>query len=128
MNDDFGNIFIKPIAPNIIDLADLVIDETTADHQYDILMSSISDFEKNLDDNHEIAFKLTHVGQTIILHVTSLGYSNPSLIHFYGFVDGSRAELIQHISQINFLMIAVEKQEPSKPPNRIGFKSRSEED
>lgn len=94
-----------------------------ADYQYEIIRQAIIDFESSLDQDHEIAIKLAAFGQTILLNVTDLGYSNPSLIHFYGYVDGSnsKAELIQHISQLNFLMLAVRKPEPEKPPRRIGF-------
>lgn len=94
-----------------------------ADYQYEIIRQAIIDFENSLDQDHEIAIKLAAFGQTILLNVTDLGYSNPSLIHFYGYIDASnsRAELIQHINQLNFLLLAVQKAEPGKPPRRIGF-------
>lgn len=94
-----------------------------ADYQYEIIRQAIIDFENSLDQDHEIAIKLAAFGQTILLNVTDLGYSNPSLIHFYGYIDASnsRAELIQHINQLHFLLLAVQKAEPGKPPRRIGF-------
>lgn len=94
-----------------------------ADYQYEIIRQAIVDFENSLDQDHEIAIKLAAFGQTILLNITDLGYSNPSLIHFYGYIDGSnsKAELIQHVSQLNFLLLAVPKAEPGKPPRRIGF-------
>jgi len=97
-----------------------------ADYQHKLIMESIQDFEKSLDDNHEIALKLTHVGQAITLLVEDIGYLNPSLLQFQGTVNGKSAVLMQHVSQINFLMIAVPKLEPSKPPCRIGFKSNND--
>lgn len=92
-----------------------------ADYQYEIIMESIKDFESELDNEHEIALKLTSFGETITLAVTDIGYHNPSIIIFYGYVNGKPAKLIQHISQLSFLMIAVPKNEPDRPARRIGF-------
>lgn len=92
-----------------------------ADHQFEILMESIKEFENQLDDEHEVAIQLASFGQSIVMSVAAIGYSNPSLIHFYGYVSGQKAELIQHVSQINFLLLAVTRAEPNLPPRRIGF-------
>ncbi|WP_445301606.1 DUF6173 family protein [Microcoleus sp. MOSTC5] len=41
---------------------------------------------------------------------------------FYGLTDnGERVELIQHISQISFLLIALPRLEPTLPKKKIGF-------
>lgn len=92
-----------------------------ADYQFEILMESIKEFEASLDDNHEVAIQLASFGQSIVMNVTEIGYSNPSLIHFYGYVDGKKAELIQHVNQLNFLLLAVPKSDPNRPARRIGF-------
>lgn len=92
-----------------------------ADYQYEIIVNEIKDFEEHLDDNHEVALNLTNFGQNIIMNVTDIGYSNPSLIHYYGYVNGKYSQLIQHVSQINFLLTSVDKEDPSKPARRIGF-------
>lgn len=92
-----------------------------ADYQYEVICNSIREFEKELDNNHEIAFKLTSFGQSILLNVTKIAYSNPSIIQFYGYVDGNYAELIQHVTQLNFLIMAVKKDDPNRKPRRIGF-------
>lgn len=92
-----------------------------ADYQFKILMESIKEFEASLDDNHEVAIQLASFGQSIVMNVTDIGYSNPSLIHFYGYVDGKKAELIQHVNQLNFLLLAVPKSDPNRPARRIGF-------
>lgn len=92
-----------------------------ADYQYEILVKAIRNFESELDDDHEVAVKLASFGQSITMNVTSIGYSNPSIIHFYGYVNGQHAELIQHINQLSFLLASVPKAEPDKPARRIGF-------
>lgn len=92
-----------------------------ADYQYEIIVEQIEQFQSSLDDDKEIALKLTNFGQNILMHIDNLGYSNPSLIHYYGYVNGEYSQLTQHISQINFLLTTVEREDKSKPPKRIGF-------
>lgn len=92
-----------------------------ADYQYELILEQIKDFEDTLDDEHEVGIQLASFGQSILMNVTSIGYSNPYLIVFYGFVNGNRSTLIQHMNQLNFLLTAVQKAEPSEPPRRIGF-------
>lgn len=97
------------------------LDYSLADYQYEILMKSIHNFESSLDDNQEIAIQLASFGQSILMHVTDIGYSNPSLIHFYGYVNDKKTELIQHVSQLNFLLTTITKLDPNKPARRMGF-------
>lgn len=99
-----------------------------ADYQYELLCEDIKEFESSLDNEHEVALKLASFGQSITLSVTNIGYSNPSLIHFYGYVGNDKAHLIQHVNQLNFLMLAVPKADPVKPPRRIGFETNTSSD
>jgi hypothetical protein len=92
-----------------------------ADRQYEIIMNSIAAFESELDDSQEVAVMLASFGQSVLMQVTDIGYSNPSLIHFYGFVNGNKAELIQHVNQLNFLLTSVPKADPEIPARRIGY-------
>ena len=99
-----------------------------ADYQYEVIIKSIKNFESALDDEHEVAVRLASFGQSVMMQVTEIGYSNPALIHFYGYVNGSKSELIQHVSQLNFLLMAAPKTEPGLPPRRIGFSIESNAD
>jgi hypothetical protein len=92
-----------------------------ADYQYEVIMQRIKEFEEVLDDEHEVAIQLASFGKYILLNVTDIGYSNPNTIVFYGFVNGQNATLIQHMSMLSFLLLAVRKPEPEKPARRIGF-------
>ncbi|PWW06319.1 hypothetical protein DFQ01_103221 [Paenibacillus cellulosilyticus] len=92
-----------------------------ADYQYEILGETIARFESNLDEETEVAIQLAAFGQSILMNVVDIGYSNPSLIHFYGFVNGQKAELVQHVSQLSFLLTAVPKMDQEQPARRIGF-------
>ena len=89
---------------------------------HDRLIEMINEFDSKLDQENEVGIKLVSFGQTVKIHVHDLGYFNPSLICFYGYLDdGSPIELIQHVSQISFLLIALKRLDPEIPKKPIGF-------
>ena len=102
-------------------------DYNLADYSYEVILERIKYFEYSLDDEHEVAVKLASFGQALTLSVTDIGYSNPSTLVFHGYVGDQPATLIQHMSQLNFLLVAVKKSDPEKPPRRIGFSVGQEE-
>jgi hypothetical protein len=54
--------------------------------------------------------------------VKEIDYSGYNLICFYGeHTNGKPLELIQHIQQLNFLLMVVSKVEPEVPKRKIGF-------
>lgn len=115
----------EPIYPEIaIPREDLSL----ADAQYNIIVEQIKDFEASLDSEHEVALKLAYFGQSIMMSVTDIGYQNPSLIFYYGYVNDAPCRLIQHVSQINFLLLSQQKTDPEKPARRvnIGFHAPKE--
>lgn len=80
----------------------------------------VVDFESALDSNHEVGVRLASFGGVILFHVEQIGFSKPNIITFYGSTpEGERVQLVQHSSQLNFLLKAVEKRQ--EQPNRIGF-------
>lgn len=86
------------------------------------LYESIRRFDEQLDDAHAVGMRLVAFGQAITFSVSRIGYTNPSLIHFYGQIEnGQSVELIQHVSQISFLLTAVPRVNPTKPKAPIGF-------
>ena len=92
-----------------------------ADYQFELIMEEIKTFQRDLDDEHEVGVYLASFGQCVLMNVTNIGYANPSIIYFYGFVNGKKSTLIQHVNQLNFLLTSVEKADPDKPARRIGF-------
>ena len=92
-----------------------------AEYQYELVTEAIREFQNELDDEHEVGLLLASFGQSILLNVTDIGYANPSLIYFYGYVNGKKSTLIQHINQLSFLLTSVEKANPNVPARRIGF-------
>jgi hypothetical protein len=89
---------------------------------HDRLNQQIKAFDEALDQDHEVGVKLVAFGQAITFHVSALGYHNPALIFFFGeTVDGEKVQLIQHISQISFVLIAIPKPKPEEPKRPFGF-------
>lgn len=86
------------------------------------LFLQITQFDAELDADHEVGIRLVSFGQSITFHVSDIGYDNPSLIFFIGLTeDGHRVQLMQHVSQISFLLIVLPKLHPEQPKRKIGF-------
>lgn len=93
------------------------------------LIKMVNEFNAGLDTEHEVGMRLVSFGQTIAFHVEDIGYWNPSLIRFYGRTDnGDPVELIQHVSQISFLLMKVKRLDPTKPKRQIGFTAKESEE
>ena len=64
-------------------------------------------------------------GQAITFHVQDVGYYNPNLITFYGKTDdGQKVQLVQHVSHLSFLLIALPRIDPNQPKRPFGFADR----
>jgi hypothetical protein len=87
---------------------------------FEHLMGRVKQFQAGLDEKEEIGLQLANFGLSTQLHIRSIGYKNPNLVEFHG-VDpnDNEATLVQHISQLNFMLIAVKPFE--EEPYRIGF-------
>lgn len=81
----------------------------------------IRNFEASLDADHEVA--MGYVGGDVgTLRIEGMGYFDPDIITFHGTApDGSRIQLIQHVSQLEVLLVAAPKPEAQAEPRRIGF-------
>lgn len=87
---------------------------------YERIAKSIAAFEKNLDAEHEVALRLVSFGANEAFHISDMGFWEPDLIHFRGRnAAGHPVVMIQHISQVNVLLVAAPKQ--TREPTRIGF-------
>lgn len=106
--------------------APLPSSQSYSDTQFEIIKEYVLSFQKSLDQEHDVGLLLTNFGQTMLMEVTRIGYEGPVLMVFHGFVNGREATLIQHVSQLNFLLTSVAK-EPDKPKRKIGFTSNWEE-
>lgn len=127
-NNDINLLFKSSTYDNLAAKVQIPRNYQNADYQYEILISEIKAFEENLDDEHEVAVKLASFGESITINVEHIGYYNPSIIVFDGTINGNRATLMQHVNQLNFLLLAVRKADPELPPRRIGFDVEQNDD
>lgn len=86
------------------------------------LAQAIVAFEKQLDAEHEVGFRLVSFSDSQVFHALDIGFWAPDLILFFGRgPDGAPMQLIQHVSQVSMLLVAAKKQSPEEAPRRIGF-------
>ncbi len=93
-----------------------------AEYKFEIIKRQIEDFQSNLSDEYDVAIALASFGSGTVMQVTEIGFENPDILLFYGNIDGNEVQLIQHMNQLNFMLMATKKENEEKEPNRIGFK------
>ena len=100
--------------------------KSAAEWAYQRLILYIQNFEKQLDQEHEVAIGVTDGGAGL-LRIEGIGYFDPDIVTFYG-VDpsGARSQLIQHVSQLNVTLRALAKPGTQPEPRRIGFRLAEE--
>lgn len=87
---------------------------------FESLGKYVKKFEEDLDSEHEIGARLVSFGNSITIHVQGVGYSPPSLLSFTGVTDsGDKVNLVQHVSQLSFLLVALPK--IGATAYRVGF-------
>lgn len=92
-----------------------------AQWMYERLVKSIIDFEDDLDEEHEVGANLVSFNDTETFSIMDIGFWDPDLIIFFGISpEGNRIQLMQHVSQVNIMLVAMKKPE-EKPARRIGF-------
>lgn len=91
---------------------------------YQKLLEQIIQFQSQLDSNEEVGAYLASFGQKIYLHIEQVSYKDPYYIIFSGTLEnGQKAQLVQHTSQSNILLVAVKiEPEANRAPYRIGFR------
>ncbi len=100
-----------------------------ASDMYQRIVALINNFEADLPDTLQAGGRLVSAGD-ITFSIQDIGYWDPNLIVFYGELsDGSSVELVQHISQLNLLLVAVPRHDDPQTPRRvIGFTTKDEPD
>ena len=99
-----------------------VKEKSPAQWAYERLILYIQNFEKTLDNEHEVAMGFTG-GEAGVLRIEGMGYFDPDIVTFYGSDPaGGRTQLIQHVSQLNVSLVASPKHIDQPEPKRIGFR------
>lgn len=120
---EFDNLLGQIVIP---DVEPLPIAYSYSDTQFEIIRDYILDFQGSLDNEHDIGLMLTNFGSSVMMEVTHISYEKSVLMVFKGYVNGRMSTLIQHVSQLNFLLTTVPK-DPAKPHRTIGFNADWEE-
>lgn len=97
--------------------------KSPAEWAYERLILYLKNFEEQLDKNHEVAMGFTG-SSAGILRIEGVGYFDPDILTFYGSdEDGTKMQLIQHVTQLNVVLRAISKATPAEEPaRRIGFR------
>ena len=94
------------------------IAEIVAENIYRELLN----YQASLSDTEDVAMSIVQFNESITILVDSIGYIGYNLIRFLGKDNlGKPLELIQHISQLNFLLMVVPKTEKEPEKRKIGF-------
>jgi hypothetical protein len=112
--------------PNIPVITNVAVEIAKANYASkfaELLYKEIQTFDNELGEDFEVGVKLVSFGQTVVFAVHTIEYQNPSLIIFQGNnpEDSSPIKLIQHVTQINFLLTSLLRKEKEKPKQPIGF-------
>ena len=84
------------------------------------IVSTINDFEKELDSDHEVGARLVSFGSDVTFNIDDVGYWGPDMIIFHGVsADGKKVQLLQHVSQLSVLLVSAAK--VHEKARRIGF-------
>jgi hypothetical protein len=96
--------------------------KTSAKWAYERLILYIKNFEETLDNEHEVAMGFAGADAGVI-RIEGIGYFDPDIITFYGSdPQGTKTQLVQHVTQLNVMLRALPKQVASDAPKRIGFR------
>lgn len=102
--------------------AAVIQEESTAQIVAENLYQEILNYQTNLSNTEDVAMSIVKFNESITLFVDSIGYIGYNLVRFGGKdSSGKPLELIQHVSQLNFLLMVVPKPEPEVPKRKIGF-------
>lgn len=97
--------------------------KSPAEWAYERLILYLKNFEEQLDKDHEVAMGFTG-SSAGILRIEGVGFFDPDILTFYGSdEDGTKMQLIQHVTQLNVVLRAISKATPAaEPARRIGFR------
>jgi len=118
--DADGNV--TATQPAVPETGKAIADKSSAEWAYERIVLYIQEFEKTLDNEQEVGmgFAGSDAGS---VRIQGMGFFAPDIVTFYGTDnDGNKMQLVQHVSQLNVLLVAEPKAEEAKPPQRIGFK------
>ncbi|MDA9789506.1 DUF6173 family protein [Amylibacter sp.] len=121
LNETISRVRDAGLQPSLSTMTSLdVRNYEHADWMHERIVRSINDFEQELDSESEVGLRLANFEGVGLIYIDDVGYWNPNIIKFYGKTsNGANAELLQHVGQLNFLLLALPK--VNEVPKRIGL-------
>jgi len=99
--------------------------KSPAQWAYERIILYIQNFEKTLDNDHEVGMGFAG-GDAGVMRIEGLGFYDPDIVTYYGINGaGQKAQLVQHVSQLNVMLVASPKSIDQAAPHRIGFQLAS---
>lgn len=93
----------------------------SAGHIYKSVVKGIKEFEENLPENSMSSNKFIIFGNELVA-IDYVTYQNPEIFIFNGTtIEGEPVQIMQHISQLNILLMATRKTESQVTVRKIGF-------
>jgi hypothetical protein len=115
-----GSAEMKPLPAGVAGKP--VEQKSPAEWAYERMILYIQDFESRLDNDHEVGIGMAG-SDAGVLKIEGMGYFSPDIVTFYGSdPSGSRMQLVQHVSQLNVMLLSTPKKAKTGKPNRIGFR------
>lgn len=89
------------------------------------IVKQINDFEENLPDDMEAGGRFVSSCDGTTYNIKDVSYWNPDMLIFDCLSqNGEKIRLLQHVSQLNLLLVAVSRKDDlSRPRRKIGFHS-----
>ena len=86
------------------------------------LYNQIIMYQNTLSDSEDVIISLVQFNQTTTILVQSIGHIGNNLIYFRGTDNyGKPLVLIQHVSQLNFLICTQKMEDKTNEKRKIGF-------
>ena len=126
MTADFSNLNLAALTRKVPDISAYAANmgpltrPNMAEYAVTAIYKEIADFEADLDSEHEVGMPIVGGPSGLCVHVREVYRFGTDKLVFVG-VDGNQnpVRLIQHLTQLNLLMIAAPKIGPEAA--RIGF-------
>lgn len=97
-------------------------EKSPAEWAYERIVMYIQQFERTLDSEHEVGMGFAGSDAGAV-KIQGMGFFAPDMITFYGEDDqGAKMQLVQHVNQLNVMLVSEPKAKEQAEPNRIGFK------
>jgi hypothetical protein len=97
-------------------------DARTSKGAFEKLVEQVQEFESGLKSDEDVAVYLASFGASMLMTVEKISFEYPLLIIFEGVLDtGQPGKVVQHFSQLSFILTTVRREDSSSPRKKIGF-------